>query len=212
MKVKYPRTMHLPWSPGVSSDDRVLPDLDCFVGREVVVTTKMDGENTTLYSTGFHARSIDSRHHPSRDWLAAWHASIASDIPAGWRVCGENLFARHSIEYSDLPSYFMGFSVWDETNTALSWDATIEWFDLLGIISVPAVWRGYFDADVLRHLSKTIDTNTTEGFVVRVTDSFGYDEFASSIAKWVRPNHVTTDKHWSHSEIVANKLVTVCYK
>jgi hypothetical protein len=70
MRIKYPRTLHLPWSPGVSSDDRVLHDLSCFTNKEVVVTTKMDGENTTLYADVFHARSIDGRHHSSRDWLA----------------------------------------------------------------------------------------------------------------------------------------------
>lgn len=42
---KYPRTMHLPYSYGRSSDDRVLNTVDHFAGREVVVTMKMDGEN-----------------------------------------------------------------------------------------------------------------------------------------------------------------------
>ena len=58
---KYPRTFHLPWSPGVASDDKVIESLDAFVGREVVVTEKMDGENSSLYSNGhIHARSMDS--------------------------------------------------------------------------------------------------------------------------------------------------------
>ncbi len=43
--VKYPRTWHLPWSPGKSKDDRVLTTPEVFAGQEVVVTVKMDGEN-----------------------------------------------------------------------------------------------------------------------------------------------------------------------
>jgi hypothetical protein len=38
--VKYPRTMHLPWSPGLQNDDRVIESLDGLIGQEVVVTDK----------------------------------------------------------------------------------------------------------------------------------------------------------------------------
>lgn len=43
-RVKYPKTMHLPWSPGLQNDDRVIANLDAFRGHEVVVTEKLDGE------------------------------------------------------------------------------------------------------------------------------------------------------------------------
>jgi RNA ligase len=97
IRCKYPRTPHLPWSPGASEDDVKLDGCLKFQGREVVVTEKMDGENTSLYRNGLHARSLDSRHHPSRDWIKAWHGGIAHHIPEGWRLCGENVYARHSI-------------------------------------------------------------------------------------------------------------------
>ena len=206
MRVKYPRTYHLPFSPGVSSDDKVLKDLNCFAAQEVVVTVKMDGENTTLYSDGFHARSIDSRHHSSRDWLAQFHASIAHNIPKGWRVCGENLYARHSIAYTSLPSYFLGFSIWDDTNTSLSWDDSITYFELLGITPVDTLYRGTFDEAVLKTLAKTIDTQSQEGFVVRTVNSFHYSEFKHRVAKWVRPKHVNTSSHWMHAAVVPNTL------
>lgn len=106
---KYPRTPHLPFSPGVGGDDKILKDLSTLRGRDCVVTLKMDGENTSLYTNGFHARSLDGRHHPSRDWLKAYYATFAHEIPQGWRICGENLYARHSLAYDALPSYFLGF-------------------------------------------------------------------------------------------------------
>ena len=58
MKVKYPITYHLPFSLGRTSDDKTLCDTDHFVGMEVVVTEKYDGENSSVYSDGFHARFI----------------------------------------------------------------------------------------------------------------------------------------------------------
>jgi len=50
MRVKYPRTPHLPWSPGASSDDVRHLNIDHFKNKQVVVTEKMDGENTSLYT------------------------------------------------------------------------------------------------------------------------------------------------------------------
>lgn len=203
---KYPRTLHLPFSQGVSSDDKVLRDLTPFEGEDVVATLKMDGENTSLYTRGFHARSLDGRHHPSRDWLKAYHSTFAHDIPEGWRICGENLYARHSLAYEALPSYFMGFSVWDENNQALSWDDTLEFFALLGITPVPQLYRGPFDAALFEGMARTWDTERDEGFVVRKAGPIRYEDFGSSVAKWVRPAHVQTDEHWMHAAIVPNKL------
>lgn len=100
MRTHYPRTPHLPWSPGASSDDVRLtgrPGLAGLTGSEVVVTEKMDGENTTLYADGLHARSLDSAHHPSRARVEALQGRVGPRILAGWRICGENVFARHSI-------------------------------------------------------------------------------------------------------------------
>lgn len=203
---KYPRTPHVPWSPGASSDDRVLDDLAHFAGEEVVVTEKMDGENTSLYCDGFHARSLDSRHHPSRDWLARRHAEIAHEIPVGWRVCGENLFARHSIPYPALPSYFLAFSVWDDNHRALGWDETLQWLQLLDLQPVPVLWRGMFDLKVLERMAGSLDAQACEGWVVRKAASFAAAEFSCSVAKWVRAGHVTSSQNWMHQQIVPNGL------
>ncbi len=203
MRIKYPRTFHLPFSPGATSDDKVLKNTEHFLGREVVITMKMDGENTTLYNDGFHARSIDSRHHPSRDWLAKFHGTMSYKIPVGWRICGENLYARHSVEYTELLSYFLGFSLW-EGNTCLSWDDTILFFDAMDVTAVDVLWRGVYADDIAKAIANDFDRSVNEGFVVRLADSFQYEDFNTSVAKWVRPNHVTTDTHWMHQRIVPN--------
>lgn len=202
--VKYPRTPHLPWSLGCTSDDIVCIDLNHFKGKQVVVTEKMDGENTSLYRDYIHARSIDGHHHPSRDWVKRFHASIAHEIPQGWRICGENLYAQHSIRYEDLPSYFMAFSMWDENNQCLDWQTTVEYFGMLEMISPTLLYKGLWDESLLRDLS--INTAVSEGFVVRLAESFHYSDFACSVAKWVRASHVNTDKHWMYVEVIPNGL------
>jgi len=201
---KYPRTPHLPWSPGFCEDDIRHQNVSNFAGMEVVVTEKMDGENTSLYCDHMHARSLDSRHHPSRDWLKNWHGAIAHTIPEGWRVCGENVFARHSVAYQSLASYFYGFSIWNANNICLGWEETLEWFEILEIQPVPVIFQGLWDEDSIRQL--TIETDKQEGYVVRTMYSFTFEDFQKNVAKWVRANHVNTNEHWMHSEIVPNKL------
>jgi hypothetical protein len=125
--VKYPRTHHLPWSEGVNDDDRVLSSLEPFVGRRVIVTEKMDGENATLYRDYTHARSVDGRNHPSRNWLKQYWSRFSADISEGWRVCGENLYATHSICYAALPTYFMGFSIWTGPSAMCVLAGTTRW-------------------------------------------------------------------------------------
>jgi hypothetical protein len=201
---KYPRTPHLPWSPGADEDDVILEAADAFHGEEVVVTEKLDGENTTMYRDHIHARSIDSRHHPSRDWVKRLHGQIAHQIPSGWRLCGENVYARHSIAYEDLESYFYLFSVWTADNVCLGWDETLEWAELLGLYTPPQLYRGPWDAESVRAIE--IDVDRQEGYVARTVAAFGYDDFQDHVAKWVRKDHVQTDDHWMFAEIVPNEL------
>ncbi|MFF3952924.1 RNA ligase family protein [Streptomyces sp. NPDC001890] len=206
MRTHYPRTAHLPWSPGATSDDVRIAGLAALTGREVVVTEKLDGENTTLYADGLHARSLDSAHHPSRGWVKALQGRVGARIPEGWRVCGENMFARHSIPYEELESYFYGFSVWDGEH-CLDWDRTVAFLRDLGIPVPPVVWRGVFDARAEKELrALKLDTGRQEGYVVRPADGFGAADFRRLVAKWVRPGHVRTDTHWMHAAVVPNGL------
>lgn len=198
--VKYPRTWHLPWSPGVTRDDRVQHDLSRLEGQEVVATVKMDGENTTLYADGLHARSLAYASRVDRDRMRALHASLSADIPDGWRVCGENAWAEHSIRYENLPDFFLVFSVWNEKNICLSWDETVEWAALLGLRTVPTIWRGTWNESFLRDLyTPTFEGEACEGYVVRLARSFAYGDFRRNILKYVRKGHVTTGVHWTQT-------------
>jgi hypothetical protein len=167
-----------------------------FEGKRVIVTKKMDGENTTMYCDHIHARSIDSRGGEDRAWVKQLWANISHNIPQDWRICGENLWAKHSIYYPDLPSYFLGFSMWDEKNVCLSWDDTLQYFELLDIIPVPVMYDGIWDEAKIRSLERSLSWDQDEGYVVRLADSFTYGQFRESIAKFVRKGHVQTTTHW----------------
>jgi hypothetical protein len=200
--VKYPKTLHLPWSPGAKDDDISLSAIDNFIGKHVIVTEKMDGENTTMYSDDIHARSLDGRHHVSRDWVKQFWGKVSRNIPEDYRICGENLYAKHSIKYTNLDSYFLGFSVWNESNICLSWEETEDVFFLLGICYVPVLYTGIFDEKKI----KEVYNDSMEGYVIRLAEAFPFDQFSQSVAKFVRENHVQTDEHWMQKEVEKNLL------
>lgn len=219
---KWPRTYHFAQSPGLQNDDRRLPTTAPFIGQRVIGTLKMDGEGATMNRKRTFPRSPDGRYHPSRDMMKAYHAAKASMIPELWRISGEYMYALHSIAYTGdnaLPSWFLGFGVWDETNTLLSWDETLEVFEIMDIVPVPLIYDGPWHEGLVEQLAKGIDTERQEGFVIRVADRIPYPSgtgdagrFFSNVAKWVRHGHIqprageTEASHWQHGPVIPNEL------
>jgi len=218
--VKYPRTPRLPWSRD-DSDDEMLSSVEHFIGKEVVVSEKLDGENSNFYRDHVHARSIDSKPHPSRTWVKNLWGRIRFDIPEHFRICGENLFAAHSIFYDSLDSYFQVFNIW-EGDFCLSWVETVEWCQLLGLTHVPVLWRGTWDENAIKacwtgkstqggepgkisFFGRSLDVGQ-EGYVVRLASGFSFGDFGKSMGKHVRKGHVTTSSHWLDEAIIQNGL------
>lgn len=210
--VRYPRTFVLPWSEHCGEGDVRLSNLQPLHGRQIVVTEKMDGENISLYRDYFHSRGLETAEHSSREWLKAFWQSIRELIPPGWRVCGEYLFARHTISYSNLDSFFLGFAVWDNSNNCLGWDETVEYLRSLGISHARVLYRGEFDELALRALwGRTCGTNS-EGYVLRADSAFAYKDFRRLVGKFVRQGYQQTypisDSARTGSEVVQNHLTT----
>lgn len=210
---KYPRTPHLPWSPGATKDDKRLESIVSFVGCRVVVSEKMDGECTTIHSGGCHARSLDSKAHPSRTRVRALADRFRHELPEGWNIVGENLYARHSIHYRALPDYFLGFGLHldGQFPTCMSWlDTEAYLVDVFGLHLVPVLYRGPWDEKAVRGCFTGISRcgGEQEGYVVRLEDSFDLQDFGSSVAKYVRAGHVTTDEHWLSKPVVPNLLAS----
>lgn len=226
IRKKYPRTMNFPWSQSNSSDDVWWKDSSPFFGKQVIVTEKLDGECTSIYPDGtVHARSLETSHHPSRSWVKKFAAAFAHEIPEGWRICGENLYAWHSIFYTDLPTYFFVYGIYDDKNICLSWDQVEEMCVLLGLQTVPVIYKGEWDESLVQNLWKGEGTFPTfgttvdypnypddfvlceaEGYVVRLAESFPYDRFRECCAKFVRENHVQTDQNWMTRAVIPNLL------
>ena len=206
--IKHPRTYHVPWS-NLKEDDRMLENDGYFRGKRVVGSLKMDGEASSMYNDFFHARSLDSQNHESRNWVKGLWGNIKHLIDENMRICGENLYAVHSVRYDNLPSYFMVYFIWFD-NRCISWDETVEYAKILSLETVPVFFDGIYDKEKIIAAFEPYRLKN-EGYVIRIADEFNFIDFRRSVGKYVRPEFRQSlddskDEHWSLKRIEKNRL------
>lgn len=190
---KYPRTFLLPWVKEKSDGDRVMLNTEALHGQRVIVTEKMDGENITIYNNYFHGRSVDGPSHPSRDWLKSLLQELSTRIPNGVRICGEYLFARHTITYDKLDSYFLGFSAWTDRDECLPWDDTLTLFQKIGIRAVPLLYDGLFNQKEIHAAWQRQCSVQSEGYIIRSATAITPARFRHLCGKFIRSGYTQTD-------------------
>lgn len=217
--VKPPRTWHLPWSLGATKDDRVITDLTAFYScGDVVVTIKQDGENCSIYSDGYvHARRLEPLSTPNSERIKALAAELSGgEIPAGWRVCGENLIRQHTILYQNLIShprwFYQVFNIWKEDGNCLSWDEVKEWCELLNLPTVPELYRGRFDERLFSNkgwIPTEFGGDPCEGYVIRPANGFHIKDYHRLVGKYVRQGFHQPQTHkWRYATPWFNKPKT----
>lgn len=208
MKQKYPRTSHVLYSEKLSEDD-IIHNYDIFENKNVVVTIKMDGENTTIYNDDSHARSLNSdKDSEDRRWIELFRMlKVYNKIPSTYRICGENLFYKHTVKYDNLKSYFNLFSIWDG-DICLSWEDTLKLANKLNIETVPVLYTGIYDKElILKKFNEYKKNINAEGFVIRLLDSFHLNDFSTSISKFVSNDFVIPSEHWKYSVKERNHII-----
>ena len=204
---KYPRTYHLPFSPCLQNDDRMCDTADLLklikAGAEMVIYEKLDGGNTAMKGEGIFARThATPTSCTTFDYVKSRYFSRLRHIiqKDNLVVFGENLFAIHAVEYTNLQDYFYAFNVQDRvTDFFYSHDQVTEWTEYHGVPMVPVVYEGKIES--LKWLEQFLANKIKEGsafggpcegFVVRTRSGFHVDDFGSKVFKWVRENHIQT--------------------
>lgn len=213
---KYPRTYHLPFSPGKGSDDKVISSIDHLIGLPLTITEKMDGSNTSMDKDSCFARShAGPPDHYSFDAFKALHASIKYDIPEGLMLFGEWCFAKHSIHYTQLPNYFLLFGINDTINNVwFSWPDVEMWAQMLNLSTVPVLQQEIVFSsikeleDVVANEAKkeSVYGGEREGVVIRKRQAFNDKDFSTLVSKFVRAGHVQTSEHWKFQQLTRNEL------
>lgn len=204
---KYNRTYHLPWSPGSTNDDRISDNVESLLGNEIVITEKLDGENCGMTDEGVYARShaTFTTSAWSREVRQLHKLSVEDELGDGVFLFGENMEGIHSIEYTNLTSYFYIFGIRDN-DIWIPWEKVEEYSYLLDIPTVPVLFKGV--ANTAKELQQIVEDLVSkpselggqrEGIVVRTAGMFHNDDFADNVMKWVRKGHVQTDVHWTRN-------------
>lgn len=214
---KYGRTYHFPFSPGTTSDGRINHNYfsDILNIKQIVVTEKLDGENTCLNQFGVFARSHAAPTiHPWAAYLKQPWELIKNDL-GELEIFGENLYAVHSIEYQNIEHHFYVFAVRDG-HKWLSWEEVKFYAAMLDFQVVPEItkliapfYQSEFENKILEIITQesafgSIDVQSKqicsmEGVVCRNTASYTVDNFKENVFKYVRKGHVKTDEHWTRN-------------
>jgi len=204
---KYPRTKHWPWSETVHQDDSYHQNPNIFIGKEVVISEKLDGGNSSLWNGEVYARST------GQPATQGWFALVKKYQT--WKTLGnidqifygEDLSAKHSIQYS-IPmdqTYFVFHIL--QNDVFMSVDDMERIAINAGFNTVPIVFRGTFNKlDQITNFFKTEINKPSaygverEGFVIRIADEIKHEDFSNKVAKFVRKNHVQPNaQHWTQS-------------
>lgn len=139
---KYSRILHAPNSLGTTSDDRIMSTgyLSSFAEMELDISEKGDGQNNCFNEFGVFARShtTPSIHPWDKPMWQRWEL-IKKDLKYfSLDLFGENMYAIHSIEYSQLESFFYLFSV-RKDGVWLSKEEVKFYADLFDLPVVPTI-------------------------------------------------------------------------
>lgn len=215
--IKYGRTYHYTFSPGTTSDDRFNHDWWSDIEKipSIIHTEKLDGENNCVSALGVFARSHAAPTvSPWTAFLREKWARIRRDL-GDLEFFGENMFAVHSIAYSQLEHHYYVFAV-REKGHWLSWEETCFYANLLDFPTVPVIGRSQgirerdtfvMDVKLLASAQSglgsydpfTQEVCSREGVVSRNADGYAADDFVHNVLKYVRKGHVKTDEHWTRN-------------
>ena len=223
---RFPSTSHIAWlAKGSPREDKLLSsnEAQAFLAVNVSVEEKIDGANEgfSLAPDGTVRAQNRGQYlaHPHAgqfarlpDWLAAHgegvQTALALHADVGLMLFGEWCTARHSLDYTALPDWFLLFDVY-ERQSGRFWSSTRR--NALaaesGLATVPTLFRGRI---TLADLTAMLDTTPSryrsgilEGVVVRQEG----DLWCDARAKLVRPDFTQTiTEHWSRRRLEWNRL------
>lgn len=225
---EFPRTRHIPFEPNASKDDKVASVREfeelLASGMNITIEEKVDGANCGITILDGEP-VIRNRNHilsknytgtrtPAKMQFAAiwtWYYNnqdkfIKLQEILGFTACvyGEWLYARHSINYDRLPSWFVAFDVYDYNER--KYISPLRYRPALleaGFEVVPPMEFSQITEKSLKSMrdGKTAfsENEDKEGIYLKACDG----EFIIERLKMVRPGFIQGE-HWNKKELVKN--------
>ncbi len=220
---KFPRTPHLAWlGQDKPRSDKVMDKSEraLFLEHPIVVEEKIDGANLGLFvsetgklkaqnrGTILESGKTHPQFEPFWNWLGKRMNTITQHLGRRYVIFGEWCYAVHSVYYSDLPDWYLGFDVLDmEKKGFLDSEFRNRLLGTMGIESVPRIARSCYTLDqlivMLEDISSKVGARQPEGLYLRVENQ----GLTTRRAKLVRPEfHAGISEHWAKKALVRNRL------
>lgn len=220
MFFKYPSTPHLIWLAAAKArNDKVLSpvEADRFLQNNIQVEEKVDGANIGISFDSDGALQIQNRGDYIKEdtkgqfrklwsWIKDREDRLFDLLDQRFILFGEWCWAKHSINYTDLPDWFLAFDLFDKASHCF-WprQKRITLFNALNLASVPLIAEGLFTKnELLKLLGKSrFYDGPMEGVYCRVDDGDQVINRAKIVA-----SHFTQSihDHWTKQPFVRNQV------
>lgn len=219
---RFPHTPHIAWlGEGSPRDDKVLApnEVAALLSGPVVVEEKLDGANLGFSSVPDGRLRAQNRgqyliepyagqFQRLPEWMALHATGLADALGETLIAFGEWCAARHSLDYSALPDWWLLFDVYDRREGRFwSTHRRNELASALGLAAVPRLADGRQTVATLvgglGHWNSRYRNGGLEGVVVRRED----DDWLQARGKLVRANFTQAiDGHWRSRKLEWNRV------
>ena len=222
---RFPHIAHLTWQgSGAPRDDKVLgqDQVDALLDGDVVVEEKLDGANLGIAFSASGELQVQNRGEYLRppftgqfqhlpEWLVVHQDGLFDALGGDLIAFGEWCAARHSLNYSQLPDWWLLFDVY-ERRAKRFWSSARrdEWARAAGLQVVRQIDRGRFSAAALLrlvdHEHSAYRVGSIEGIVVRRES----EEWLIDRAKLVRADFSQSiAEHWRRQPLHWNRVTSM---
>lgn len=219
---KFPATSYLLEPNGITTrGDKVLSEAECshFLQHHITVEEKVDGANLGISFDvqgnlilqnrgGWIVPPFVGQWKKLEEWISPKLDPIFEALLDRYILFGEWCYAQHSVFYSQLPDYFIGFDIFDKKEKRfLSVYRRNHLLKGMNIFPVHQIEEGIFSLDELKSLmhKSYYGEELCEGLYLR------YDEgdWLVERAKMVRGSFKQQiEEHWSKKKMRLNRIKT----
>ncbi|NLZ80090.1 MAG: RNA ligase family protein, partial [Gammaproteobacteria bacterium] len=206
---------------GMPRDDKVLDEAEIasLLAQPLRVEEKLDGANLgiSLRDNGelraqnrgqYLLEPFAGQFSRLNSWLAQHRYALADHLSSDVIVFGEWCAARHSLDYDNLPDWFVVFDVYDRSAQKF-WSCARRnaLAETLGLAVVPTLYEGTATVDELKNLLSSASSQyregTPEGIVMRQDSA----QWCEARAKLVRADFAQSiEEHWRSRAIEWNDV------
>ena len=214
----FPRTPHLKYNPNLDKDD-ILVEHDDVFNHELIVEEKVDGTNIGILAMfsepiirnkdrilnkgNIKNTAAKKQYAPIWNW---YYENKDKFVDLPYVVYGEWMWAKHGIDYTNLPDYFIAFDLYDyENKFFLDPNKTRNILQERGFIVPPLLFKGkvktYEELAALYECKSEYSKDLREGVYIKIGDG----QRMTYRYKMVRPDYVR-GKFWNPDKLTKNNL------